>query len=97
MAAHTQGPWRRDKYGHIVDADGRSVMFRSISICCAGHRDEVEQAERNTDLAAAAPALLAATQDALHELTAPHRNETSRQHAADALRAVILKATGSAA
>lgn len=56
-ATHTAGPWSRDKYGHIVDASGKDVMFRSISISCAGN--SVAEAEKNSDLTAAAPELLA--------------------------------------
>lgn len=61
--APTKGPWSRDKYGHVVDATGKYVQFRSVGILCAG--DGVAEAEANTDLAAAAPCLLAALQELL--------------------------------
>lgn len=65
-AVHTPGPWTRDKYGHVVDANGRDIQFRSLSICCAGPRESVERAEANTSLIAAAPDMLDALQEAKH-------------------------------
>lgn len=55
---HTPGPWRRDKYGHIMNAAGEEVLFRSVAIAAAGSQERIAMAEANTDLAAAAPALL---------------------------------------
>lgn len=52
--AHTPGPWKRDKYGHIM-ANGKEVSFRSMSILCSASEDRIQTAEDNTTLAAAAP------------------------------------------
>lgn len=94
-AAHTPGPWSRDKYGHIVDAKGDAVHFRSVTISCAGNG--IAEAERNTDLAAAAPELLAALTAllAMCERQADFNDDGDggmfeRSHAA------IAKATGAA-
>ena len=57
-AKFTPGPWSRDKYGHVIDAHGESVLLRSVSIACSGKM--VDEAEKNTDLIAAAPDLLEA-------------------------------------
>jgi hypothetical protein len=55
----TPGPWHRDKYGHIVDGEGSDVLFRSVSILGSGAPERMALAEANTDVAAAAPDLLA--------------------------------------
>jgi hypothetical protein len=52
--------WQRDKWGHIIGEDGKEVKFRSVSILCSGTKEREELAEANTNLAAAAPALLEA-------------------------------------
>ena len=57
-AKFTPGPWSRDKYGHVIDAHGESILLRSVSIACSGKM--VDEAEKNTDLIAAAPDLLEA-------------------------------------
>jgi len=56
--------WHRDKWGHIIGEDGQEVKFRSVSILCSGSKEREELAEANTNLAAAAPALLEALIDA---------------------------------
>ena len=56
----TPGHRFRDKYGHIVDESGKDVLFRGVSIACAG--SSVPEAEKNSDLIAAAPDLLDALQ-----------------------------------
>ena len=64
MSKPAKGPWGRDKYGSVVDADGKEVLFRSLSTLSAGTDDRIAMAEANTDLAAAAPGLLAALETA---------------------------------
>lgn len=82
VAVRAQGPWSRDKYGVVVDANGDAVHFRSASISCSGPR--VAEAEKNTDLAAIAPCLLYALQrliavdDARATLHAPDGDDISR-------------------
>jgi hypothetical protein len=49
-AKHTATPWSRDKYGHVADASGQEVRFRSLTCLASGSRDSVEEAEANTDL-----------------------------------------------
>lgn len=92
-AQHTPGPWRRDKYGNVVDANGEEVLFRSIGICASGSGERVARAERNTDLAVAAPDLLRVA-----ELLVDWLDEEEGAHKlCDAARAAIAKAAGGAA
>lgn len=94
---HTPGPWSRDKYGNLIDANGRNVLFRSVSILCAG--DGVAEAEKNTDLIAAAPDLLAAL-IGLDEAFCSINEFSTKEERHDArlkliaARAAIAKATG---
>lgn len=60
MSNFTQGPWVRNKYGNIVDANGVDIIFRGVSTLCSGSSERMTMAEANSDLAAAAPDLLAA-------------------------------------
>lgn len=60
MSKHTPGPWSRDKYGYMIDANGESIVLRGTTTLCSGSSDRLEMAEANTDLACAAPELLAA-------------------------------------
>lgn len=55
---HTPGPWHQNKYLSVVDAKGKVISFRGVTVLCAGQG--VEEAEFNTKLAAAAPELLEA-------------------------------------
>lgn len=55
--------WHIDNWGKIVDESGQDVMMRSVSNLCSGSDDAVARAEKNTVLAAAAPALLEALED----------------------------------
>lgn len=86
-AAHTEGPWNRDRYGNLLDANGRNVLFRGVAIAAAGSM--VAEAEANTDLIAAAPELLAALQRCLD-----YGSMTGDESVADQARAAIAKATG---
>lgn len=52
--------WHRDKWGHIIDENGKEVRFRSVSILSSSSDERLDQAERNTDLICASPALLEA-------------------------------------
>lgn len=61
-AKHTAGPWTRDRYGHVVSANGQHVLFRSVTIAASGSEERLAIAEANTDLATAAPELLEALQ-----------------------------------
>ncbi|MBY4947036.1 hypothetical protein K6V92_10440 [Cupriavidus respiraculi] len=90
---HTPGPWARDKYGHIVDEQGKDVLFRSVSVLASGDPTQMDEAERNTTLAAAAPDLLEVLQALAERST--HRGQLMLQ-AEDVLmiRAAIAKATG---
>lgn len=85
-AEHTPGPWTRGKYGHVVDSSGKDVGFRSVMIICAG--SGIAEAEKNTDLIAAAPELLAALQRCLD-----YGSMTGDESVADQARAAIAKAT----
>jgi hypothetical protein len=55
MTGFTPGPWNRNKYGSLLDSKGENILFRGVSIATSGSR--VAEAEKNTDLAAAAPAM----------------------------------------
>lgn len=56
---HTPGPWRRDRYGHVVGPDGRDVRFRSLT-CAMGSHGPGDESEANTDLIAASVDMLSA-------------------------------------
>lgn len=45
---HAAMPWKRDKYGTVVDANGETVVLAGFALN-TGHRSEV--AEANTDFA----------------------------------------------
>jgi hypothetical protein len=83
----TPGPWKRDKYGHVVDERGRDINFRSMSSLCSGSEERMAEAEANTTLASAAPDLLAALQGVL-------RVADRATDEFDAARAAISKALG---
>lgn len=83
------GPWSRDKYGCLIDASGKDVYLRSVSIACSGRESFIAEAEANTDLVAASPELLAVADRLVREgLSTSLINEA---------KAAIAKATGSAA
>jgi hypothetical protein len=42
MSKHTPTPWKRDKYGHVVGADGNYVVVARIAIS-AGPRDPIAE------------------------------------------------------
>lgn len=52
----TKGPWQRDKYGSVKDANGESVMLHGFSLCC-GYTPKDDPSHANTDVALAAPEL----------------------------------------
>lgn len=91
MNKHTPGPWSRDKYGHIVDQNGRDVDFRSMCILSSGAGDRMAMAEANTTLAAAAPELLLA----LEGIAALYDTDEGCRSTPEyiAARAAIAKAT----
>ncbi len=99
MSETAKGPWSRDKYGSVVDADGKEVLFRSVSTLSAGTDDRIAMAEANTDLAAAAPELLEALERLVGDFEAEIHNEydgtsmlKSRLSECDYARAAIAKA-----
>jgi hypothetical protein len=59
----TAGPWFRDKYGHVVDGEGKDINFRGVSTLCSGDPARLAEAEANTTLAASSHALLSALED----------------------------------
>jgi hypothetical protein len=61
---HTPGPWLRDKYGAVRTTDDKDVLFRNMACLSAGSDERMAEAEANTDLAAAAPQMLAALERA---------------------------------
>lgn len=91
MSARTPGSWSRDKYGHIVDRDGRDVLFRGVSRLGDGSEWRIAEAEANTTLAATAPDLLEALQ-AMLEVETAFDSECAEEKA----RAAIAKATSGA-
>lgn len=98
-AHHTPGPWHRDKYGNLLDSNGRNVLFRSVSICCAGSERSIKESEANTDLAMAAPDLLSEIELEYTTLADFHnqwegRHTTEGQAKLCRLRDLICKATG---
>lgn len=92
-AKHTPGPWTRDSYGHIVDRAGQDVRFRSLTILASSSQERIAQAEANTDLAAAAPELLANLQFAVKLMRPIFGGSAQVEH----MESVIAKATGGAA
>lgn len=53
------GPWRRDEYGHLVDANGKRLTFRDVAVHGGNYQPSIDEAVANTDLAMAAPAVAA--------------------------------------
>lgn len=85
--------WLRHKHGHIIDEKGNTVYFRSIHTLCSGTVEKISQAERNTDLACAAPELLFS----LEEMVADWDDELSQEAQVDFVgraRRAISKAKG---
>ena len=100
-AKFTPGPWSRDKYGHVIDAHGESILLRSVSIACSGKM--VDEAEKNTNLIAAAPELLEACKRMMlwFEVEDDHSKMPEFMHRVDLCNqvemlasAAIAKATG---
>lgn len=87
----TKGPWSRDQYGHIVDSLGREIHFRGVCIMASGERERIDQAERNSDLAACAPSLIAALRRYVDMDT---RNKLTDNHLYRTAVSVIESATG---
>ena len=94
-AKFTPGPWSRDKYGHVIDTKGESVLLRSVSIACSGMM--VDEAEKNTDLIAAAPDLLEALifcLDGLRTYAPEHMHGLQKDSYIRKASSAIAKATG---
>lgn len=67
----TPGPWKRDKYGSVIGANGSDVLFRGVAVLASGSDESMREAESNTDLLVAAPDLyeaLVAIYDAWYNL-----------------------------
>lgn len=105
-AIHQKAPWSRDKHGCVVDANGDSVLFRSVSTLSAGSDERMAMAEANTDLAAAAPDLLQSLEELLDAFSKPDQRiccsgidcgcmgATTYKQAEHYARAAIAKARG---
>lgn len=52
----TPGPWNKNKYGEVVDAEGEIIHLRGVAL------SNREDTKANTDLVIAAPELLEALQ-----------------------------------
>ncbi len=52
-AAPTPGPWTRNEQGDVVDATGKDVPFRNLTIRMSSIAAQMAEAEANTDLVAA--------------------------------------------
>jgi hypothetical protein len=62
-------PWRRDEYGHIVDADGKFIMLKDVSLAAGyGTPDEEAMIAANTQLFFGSPKLYAACRFAIAKL-----------------------------
>jgi len=48
----TPGPWRRDQYGAIMDANGEIVRLHGFALCC-GYTEKGDPSFANTSLALA--------------------------------------------
>jgi hypothetical protein len=83
---HAPGPWTRDRWGSVVDADGNIVVFAPSSFSLGSVTDHPER-EANVELAIAAPELLEALTLLLPGAEAMGWNT-------DKARAAIVKATG---
>lgn len=92
---HTMGPWSRDSYGHIVDSNGQQVLFRSLAILASSSsKDEILQAEANTDLVASAPDLLDELRRLVERIDDEQGSPTFHQRDMESARAAIARATG---
>jgi hypothetical protein len=91
MSAHTQGPWIKDKYGHIRESNGSMVLITGVGWSGA----ETNEVRANRDLFYAAPDLLAALKQCLLIVDA-HRRVSGGEGdiAAMNARAAIAKAEG---
>lgn len=87
----TAGPWVRDQWGNLLDPTGERVTFNGVSVYCAGAG--LAEADANTDLAGAAPALFAAI-NYLLSCSVPMSGQ--QEQCWISLRAAIAKALGEA-
>lgn len=63
--SHAQpGPWKRGRYGEVIDAKGANVLFTDISMSC-GSVSEDSPCHANTHLLTAAPELKAGLAEAI--------------------------------
>lgn len=83
---HTPGPWKRDKYGHVVDSGGNEVRFRQVTTLMSGSDESMRTADDNTNLLVAAPDLLEALKSC-YDLGID-------LHLVPMVKAAIAKATG---
>ena len=97
MAKHTAAPWeaRIDETATVRDKDGQIAIFTYLKTVTGGRRDSDEVAA-NARLAAAAPELLKAGQEALDllERIIEGKEWGAIEEYADDLRKAIAKATG---
>ncbi|WP_375458853.1 hypothetical protein [uncultured Enterovirga sp.] len=87
MAAHTPGPWERDRRGQLRGSDGNYVVVWDAGIAW-GARSTVTEA--NARLIAAAPELLDALLTLVEQRGAHFHTATAWDHA----RAAIAKTEG---
>lgn len=88
--SYTKGPWRRDKYGSLVDSSGEQVMLRGTATLCSGSDARMAEAEANSDLIAAAPELFEALEMASQSAGFQYMTPETR----DAISAALSKARG---
>ena len=87
----TPGPWKRDKYGSVIGANGSDVLFRGVAVLASGSDESMREAESNTDLLVAAPELLEALENALFVLEA---TGGGYDYVTSSVRRAIAKARG---
>lgn len=105
VSTHAPGPWSRDKYGTVVDANGHTILVSGVGLAGGRNRDDKDEVFANTQLLAAALDLLEALKGLVMVNEAWNRAvdgivgkpPTWSDSYLDAARAAIAKATGEGA
>lgn len=79
-AVHSPLPWKRDQYGRFLLPNGRELLTRGMTTCCAG--DSVSLAEANSDF-------IERSCNSHYELLAYAKCEEARSHHEDIAETVL--------